>query len=102
MSKSDNKDFEEYLQRYADTYCDGDAEKARKHATVSGFHAKLNCLKKRSVSNKRSESDNMIKKLVKLYLLRLGEKECKKNSICWNCKYNDGFFCAISRMISKL
>lgn len=34
MSKSDNKDFEEYLQRYADTYCDGDAEEARKHATV--------------------------------------------------------------------
>ena len=29
-----NKDFEAYLKKYADTYCNGDTEEARKHAIV--------------------------------------------------------------------
>lgn len=29
-----NKGFEEYLIRYADAYCNGDVEEAKKHAIV--------------------------------------------------------------------
>ena len=29
-----NRSKEEYIQRYADNYCDGDVERAKKHAIV--------------------------------------------------------------------
>lgn len=31
---SQNKEFEAYLKRYADMYCDGDEEVAKEHMTV--------------------------------------------------------------------